>query len=299
MKIKKIISSAPLWCCMATGLFFTACEKPIIDESTEESVIVKSDQTANVVLRMSEFEQMGSSTRTATDIRQLCSRISVALFSEESKQLSLTQKAEDEDFGTIAFRVAEGTYRLVVIAHNGEGNATISSTEKVTFQNNKVTDTFYYSDDIVVTSEKQEYNLSLIRAVAKFKLTLSDETTPEGVTKFKFYYTGGSSTFSPATGFGCVNSKQTEIREVNEKGVYEIYTCPHTQEDVLTKLTVTALDANDNTIKERVFEDIPIVRNQITEYNGSFFDEMNGSTGNGSFVMTADPEWEATNTFSF
>ena len=27
-------------------------------------------------------------------------------------------------------------------------------------------------------------------------------------------------------------------------GVYEIYTLPHTEEDVLTKLTVTALDAN-------------------------------------------------------
>ncbi len=299
MKIKKIISSTPLWCCLTTIMFFTACEKPVINEDAEEAVTVKTDETANVILRMSDFEQIGLSTRTPTDIRQLCSRISVAIFSEGIKFISLSQKADDDNFGTIAFRVAEGTYRLVVIAHNGEGNATISSSEKVTFHNNKMTDTFYYYGNIEVTSEKQEYDLSLTRAVAKFKMTLTDKTIPEGVSQFKFYYTGGSSTFSPETGFGSVNSKQTEIRELNELGVYEIYTCPHTQEDVITKLTVSALDSSDNIIKERVFEDIPILRNQITEFNGNFFDEQSGNIGNGTFVMTADPEWEATNTFSF
>ena len=48
----------------------------------------------------------------------------------------------------------------MVIAHNGEGAATITSEEKVTFPNNKVTDTFYYYGDLVVTSEKQSYDLT-------------------------------------------------------------------------------------------------------------------------------------------
>ena len=153
----------------------------------------------------------------------------------------------------------------MVIAHNGEGSATITSTEKVTFPNNKVTDTFYYYGDLVVTSEVQSYDLTLTRAVAMFRLVLTDEEIPSTVTKFKFYYTGGSSTFSPSAGYGCVNSKQTEIRAVAD-GVttFDIYTLPHTEEDVLTKLTVTALDANDNTVKERVFENVPVTRNQIT-----------------------------------
>lgn len=97
-----------------------------------------------------------------------------------------------------------------------------------------------------------------------FRLVLTDEEIPGNVAKMKFYYTGGSSTFSPASGVGCVNSKQTEYRTVADDGVYEIYTMPHTEEDVLTKLTVTALDANDNIIKERIFEDVPVVRNQVT-----------------------------------
>ena len=102
-------------------------------------------------------------------------------------------------------------------------------------------------------------------------LVLTDDEIPSTVTKFKFYYKGGSSTFSPSAGYGCVNSKQTEIRTVAD-GVttFDIFTLPHTEEDVLTKLTVTALDANDNTVKERVFENVPVTRNQITRYTGSF-----------------------------
>ena len=75
-----------------------------------------------------------------------------------------------------------------------------------------------------------------------------------------------------AAGYGCVNPKQTEYRTVAPSlTVFDIYTLPHTEEKVLTKLTVTALDANDNTVKESTFENIPVTRNQITRYTGIFF----------------------------
>ncbi len=104
----------------------------------------------------------------------------------------------------------------------------------------------------------------LLFASALAVLGLTDDEIPSTMTKIKFYYTGGSSTFSPSAGYGCVNSKKTEIRPVADDGVYEIFTLPHAEEDVLTKLTVTALDANDNIVKERIFENIPVTRNQIT-----------------------------------
>ena len=70
--------------------------------------------------------------------------------------------------------------------------------------------------------------------------------------------------------------------------------------DVLTKLTVTALDANDNTIKERVFENVPVIRNQVTRYTGSFFGNGGGGeTGSGDFRMTADPDWDSVNGYKF
>ena len=295
---------------LLAAMLFVACEKLDFDSKTNEEV----PTDANVVLRFKQYDMeafgagSGSSaaTRAATDITELCSRLNIAIFDADgTKVKTVAQKEGDASYGTVALSLAAGTYKLVVIAHNCDGSATITSTEKVTFPNNKVTDTFYYYGDLVVTAEQQTYDLTLTRAVAMFRLVLTDENVPENVAKLKFYYVGGSSTFSPADGYGCVNSKQTELRTVpadSADGItFEIYTLPHTEEDVLTKLTVTALDANDNTIKERVFENVPVIRNQVTRYTGSFFGEGGGggSISSGSFHMTADPDWDSVNGYTF
>lgn len=274
----------------------SACEKPILDETTGGEMPTE----ANVILRFTQYEQENF-TRAATDVTELCSRLNIAIFDGDGTKVNtVAQKEGDTGYGTVALSLAAGTYKLVVMAHNCDGSATITSTEKVTFPNNKVTDTFYYYGDLVVSNEKQTYDLTLTRAVAMFRLVLTDEEVPDNVAKLKFYYTGGSSTFSPSAGYGIVQSKQTEVRTVNEDGIYEIYTLPHTEEDVLTKLTVTALDANDNTIRERVFENVPVIRNQVTRYTGSFFGEGGGGeTGSGDFHMTADPDWDSVNGYTF
>ena len=281
---------------IALALLVAACEKPVFDED------IVSMKEANVILHMTQYEQEWFGTRAATDITELCSRLNVAIFDADcTKVKTVAQKEGDTGYGTVALTLAAGTYQIVVIAHNGEGSATITSTEKVTFPNNKVTDTFYYYGDLVVTDSKQSYDLTLTRAVAMFRLVLTDDEIPSTVSKFKFYYTGGSSTFSPKDGYGCVNSKQTEIRTVVD-GVttFDIFTLPHTEDDVLTKLTVTALDANDNTVKERIFENIPVTRNQITRYTGSFFGSGgSGQTSDGTFRLTADPDWDSVNGYTF
>ena len=281
---------------IALALLVAACEKPVFDED------IVSMKEANVILHMTQYELESFGTRAATDITELCSRLNVAIFDADgTKVKTVAQKEGDAGYGTVALTLAAGTYQLVVIAHNGEGSATITSTEKVTFPNNKVTDTFYYYGDLVVTSEVQSYDLTLTRAVAMFRLVLTDEDIPSNVARLKFYYTGGSSTFSPSAGYGCVNSKQTEYRTIAPGlSVFDIYTLPHTEDDVLTKLTVTALDANDNTIKERVFENVPVTRNQITRYTGSFFGNGgSGGSSDGTFRLTADPDWDSVNGYTF
>ena len=273
-----------------------ACEKPVFNETTGKEI--PSD--TNVILHFTQYQQEAF-TRSATDITNLCSRLNIAIFDAEgTKVKTVAQKEGDASYGTVALSLAAGTYRLVVIAHNCDGSATITSTEKVTFPNNKVTDTFYYYGDLVVGTEKQSYDLTLTRAVAMFRMVLTDESVPSNVAKLKFYYLGGSSTFSPKDGYGCVNSKQTEIRSIANDGVYEIFTLPHTEEDVLTKLTVTALDANDDVIMERTFQNIPITRNQVTRYTGSFFGSGGtGDTGSGTFRLTAEPEWDDIKSYTF
>ena len=277
-------------------LLAASCEKAVVDGIDDDT-----PKDANVILHMRLYDQTDF-TRAATDITQLCSRLSVVVFDTDgTKVKTVAQKKDEASFGTVAMSLASGTYQLVIIAHNGDGSATITSTDKVTFPNNKVTDTFYYYGSLEVTDNTQSHDLKLTRAVAMFRLILTDKEIPSNVTQMKFYYLGGSSTFSPSSGYGNVNSKQTEIRPVGP-GVttFEVFTMPHTENDVLTKITVTALDANDNTVHERVFEDVPITRNQVTSYTGKFFDSGNGNQqSNGNFRLTADPEWDNINSYSY
>ena len=159
------------------ALLVASCEKPILDEH----FVTKNE--ANVILHMTQFEQTAfdsnsnrAATRAATDITDLCTRLNIAIFDADgTKVKTVAQKDTDSDFGTVALILTAGTYQLVVIAHCCDGSATITSTEKVTFPSNKVTDTFYYYGDLVVTDSQQSYDLTLTRAVAMFRLVLTDE----------------------------------------------------------------------------------------------------------------------------
>ena len=286
------------------AILATACEKPIFDEETA----TKSghEQNANVTLRFSTYEQQPF-TRAAEPLTEQTARLSVAIFnSEGTKVKNVNQTRSDADFGQVSMTLAEGTYRIVAIAHNGEGNATITNPEKVTFPNNKMTDTFSYCGTLAVLgSSPTEEDIELHRVVAMLRLTLSGQL-PDDIARLKFYYTGGSSTLNPTTGYGCVNSKQTEYRYTTDEQdmpvtVYELYTAPHELNDVL-KLTITALSADGTTISEQVMENIPVTRNKITTWTGNLFGSgtgTGGTTQQGGIGITLDTEWDGTITYTF
>ena len=243
----------------------TSCEKPFINEK------ISADEV-RVVFHVVSFSQ---TPLTTSNVRQVpvrideaCSRLSFAIYDGNTKVKSVNQTKGSNDFGTLSLVLPKGNYRLVAIAHNGTGAATISSPDKITFPNNKCTDTFYICEDFSV-SDNSEFDLTLKRAVAMFRFVVED-AFPENIHQMKVYYTGGSSTFDATTGYGCVNSKQTEYREIsdemgNNEKQFDLFTFPHAEEDTL-KMTITALSSTDVTIKERNFTSIPVKKNYITQY---------------------------------
>ena len=305
--MKTVRSFLPSLCalCLLCALCVTcvSCEKAVFDE---EPTI---DSDANVIVRVSSLEQIpfttnSSDTRAQQDITELCTRLNFVIFdSQGNKVKNLAQKASDSSFGTASFSLSEGSYQLVIIAHNSDGTATVTAADKITFPNNIVTDTFYYYGTLTVGSGQQTYDLQLRRVVSMFRLALTSPLS-SSVHKLKFYYTGGSSTFSAVSGYGCVQSRQTvTITVENGQQTFDVYTFPHEESDVL-KMTITALDAQDNAIDEQVFEEVPVTRNQITRYTGSLFGNSSGGGSEGdsntsNIRMTADGEWAATNDRQF
>ena len=270
------------------AIVLAGCEKVVIEDAAG---LAKSEQ--NVVLKVTAGDR---TTRGDVALSDVCGRLSVAVFDTDgTKVKTVAQSVSDAGFGTVPLAIMPGTYTIVAVAHNGTGAATITSGEKVTFPNNKVTDTFYYYGQVTATKERQDVAVTLKRNVAMLRFRLTGESLRTDIAQLKFYYLGGSSTFSPRDGFGCVNSKQTEYRAWSDDGVYELYTMPHSTEDVLTKVTVTAYDAGDNVLGECMIENVPVAMNKITDCIGSF----SGGGGSVGVQLSVDPEWAGIIDFTF
>lgn len=270
------------------AIVLAGCEKAVIEDAAG---LAQSEQ--NVVLKMTAGDR---TTRGDVALSDVCGRLSVAVFDADgTKVKTVAQSVSDAGFGTVALAIMPGTYTIVAIAHNGTGAAMITSGEKVTFPNNKVTDTFYYYGQVTATKERQDVAVTLKRNVAMLRLMLTGESLRTDIAQLKFFYLGGSSTFSPRDGFGCVNSKQTEYRAWSDDGVYELYTMPHTTDDVLTKVTVTAYDAGDNEVGAAELVNIPVTVNRVTNYAGDVF--SGGGAVNAE--LKVDPAWAGVDDYTF
>lgn len=327
MKKKTYVWLASLLLMLVATL--TSCEKFALDDSGTNS----HDANANVIIHASVAKKShqsnnsflkNNSTRTRSGegdfgdeededgieegdeevegkpLEDYCSRLSIAIFDGEEKVKTLNLKAED-GYDDIGINLDAGKYRMVAIGHNGSGNCTISSPEKVKFYKNKMTDTFfYYGTFNVIDGEDTDDYILLNRAVAQFKVHITDATIPAEAHSIKFYYTGGSSTLDAVTGYGCVQSRQTESFKLQEgKRDYSVYTFPR-EENKGLKMTINILDADAQSIKEYSKEGVPVKRNNITQTNISIKDhtisdpdqkEDDGS-GKGNLGFTVNPDWE-------
>ncbi len=267
-----------------------------IDTIPDKEEVKGSIKVSFNVLNFERLPFDVNASRAAVEVKEVCSRLSFAIFKGEDKISSKHQESDQEGFGAYTASLTAGTYRLVVIGHSGSGSATITLPTEIKFPNNKLTDTFYYCTDFTL-SENTQFDITLKRAVAMFRLVIKD-VIPQGVEQIKFYYTGGSSTLNAVTGRGCVNSRQTEYRTITDEMVkkssqFDIYTFPHEENDVL-KIEITALGNGETELYKKEFTEVPVTLNTITQYSGNFFNGNGGDSqlSNGSFSFKAESEWQ-------
>ena len=278
-----------------------SCSETLIDRE-------ENDGTVKLTLKVASMDQVPFSkvvncmTRGGSSPVGICTKINFAVYSYQDDVLTKKQENQDfgsDGFGSASFNLEEGTYKIVVIAHGGDGNPTMTDPAKISFNNKsglRITDTFLYSADVDITSDTHELELDLKRVVAMFQLKLDDENLPNGVSQLRFEYNGGSSTIDPVSGLGCVNSKQTETIEC-QPGVMEfgIYTFVRGDSNAL-KIKVSALNSLGEVIKEQEFQNVPVTCNYITRYTGKLFkNEILASL----FNVTLNTEWAGTNDYAF
>lgn len=293
MKLFRIISI------LLVCLSLTACEKVTLDEllgdDKQEENGGKNETTgdASVKIKVRSIESLAYNGQTKaagdTPLEDVCSRVTVALYQNGERIYYKNQKSSDSGYGTVNFSVPNGEYSLLVLGYSNKDAATTTDLQKISF-NGKVTDTFRYFENINIQPGNNNLDITLKRIVGMFRLVIEDQI-PENVKQLKFYYTGGSSTLDGQSGYGCVNSKQTEYRDVTgSETSFDVYTFPH-QEVQPMKFTVTATDANGNTVCEKEFQNVSVTTNHITVYTGNFFNGTESSKETTANIKV-DTSWD-------
>jgi len=283
-----------IFACMVallTMIGIAACVNTITEEEEQQNTTSKADgKEITFVVSNLEKTAVDADTRAEVSISQLCTNITLALYQGSTRVMKIDQDTDDTHFGQFSTQLPYGSYTLICLAHSSEGNATTTNPEKISFPSSYVTDTFLYCEEIEITEESAPIqSLSLKRAVAKFEICMTDEI-PENVSQLEIRYTGGSATVNALTGRGATNSRQHEEFEVtpgSSPNEFGVYTFLFDEEGVL-KITITAYDEEGNDVYSRVFEGVPMMRNNITRYQGKFFGKAFDGT------ITADSTWTHT-----
>lgn len=274
---------------LLSAIVLASCEKAIIDfaEDTAKGNLIVSAHV-NDQVSMGPWQ----STKSTRPLSELCTRISYVLYQEGKRVKYVNQKQGDETFGSARISVPPGQYGLLIIGHSGASSATTTNLSKITFSS-KVTDTFANYQEIDLTDEPQSVNTLLTRTVAMVRLNITGDI-PGYASMLKFYYTGGSSSLDGVSLRGCVDSRQTEYREVSTtQKTYDIFTFPHETDDML-QITITAYDAEGNEVMARQFSDVPVSVNRITNISCDYFDESSGAFVSVSATTMADDTWAGT-----
>ena len=271
-----------------TVIALTACEKPIMPEDAGGGNV-----TLTFTANNSDITRAAS-----TNLSAYFTKLNVQVFDAWGEKVFATMKTQtkdDADFGSLTCQLEAGTYTVVAVGHSSIKSATIKSPQMVQFtaaDGEKLTDTFCACQQIEVGNDalQQTFQMQRMTAMVQFKLT--DENIPESFARMVIGYTGGSANFNPTTSQGTTKSTQSESRPAVSSQVYQVYTFPYLSDAGVLKMTLTAYDAQGNTLRQRVFDAVPVTRNRITTYTGQFFDGTEGNFTQSAFGFTVNGDWD-------
>lgn len=263
----------------------SACSKPVEEEPVIEA---KSHIRVNVSPFYFQVEDMGT---TRTDLSEVSTRLSFAVFDEKGNLVEsvVHHEVTDETFGVVEMDLHPGVYQLVAVAHNGDDNASISSTTSIVLPGTRLTDTFSSIQELTVESNKEyEFTMNLPRVTSAFAFRLAD-TPPANFKEIQVVLnTGGSIPasleFNPTTGLASNNWKFTcTIPAEKFKEETPIYFIKLFEQTVVN-IEATAYDEEGEVIISHTISNVSLVPGKKTTATGYFFK----SSGSGSFTVIGD-----------
>ena len=287
-----------LWAVAAALIVAASCEKPIISDSDA------TDEHGNPV------EQVDADVKKFTftlkgDFSTDWKPVTRGYLQADGKDLTdvwvldymgntLVQQIHQtdntaEDFGKPVLNLKYGSHHIYFIASRGQGAQLDTDAKTITFS--KVLDTFYKDYEVsVASSSNGNRAVTLDRMVTRLRLTITDavsvETSTISITPDTRYYG-----LDYLTGDPCEPKTEATILTIpdTDKGKtgIQLNLFGFSQADEWkTDVTITALNADNQTISSVKLMDVPFKANRITEYSGPLF----GSEG--AMSMSLNSTWD-------
>lgn len=285
---------------MLVPAIMAGCDSANVADSTDNC----ADSTATVTLAVSSFDLVPFSEyfatgRAAVSARELCSKLTFVLQSDNVLVGKINQQLSEQSFGTTSVTLDPGTYRLTTIGYSNTAYANVDNLQQVTFAGNHIGDTFWAVQDFTVGRGETKVNIELSRIAACVRLQLTDASIPTSLKLFRCYCSGGGASLNALTGYGATEGYQTEDVTLTDDNSIEIYTLPLGSQSSMD-ITIQARDSKGQILAERAFHNVPVKPNYVTTYKGEFFkDDSDDEDTDMSITVKGNVDWAGNMTYTF
>lgn len=255
------------------ALFFTSCEKIVVEDLDESSS--SADETTTGINISCDIED-AYQTRAAVSAKDQVTRIAWALMKTDGTIVSQgEQTSESTSFGKLSINCDAGSYKLLVFGHKAASACTVEDGGLIALPDNKCTDAFYTLQEVTVKKNKrQSLSCTLDRCVAKFHLESTD-VMPNNVTGIRFTFENTSIKFNSILGKGEAAKSYSRIVAIDDTRHGKVFNCnlycfmPEAEANIGLKFEFT--DESGNTIFLDSFKNVPMKINHVTTYTGAVF----------------------------
>lgn len=256
--------------CVAVAMLLSSCVNSISDNEPE--AVPTCMLTINVGQLVSQIPMPG--TRAAITLADNTKAITVWAVGDDGQvKQTVNQSSTESGYGSISMELPIDDYTIVAVAHNGSQASYASGI--ISFEDNKVTDTFIGNADVSVSSTAPaSTSITLSRRVAKLTVRM-DDALPANVKQAKATISGYSPKFDLANDRGTAAEKLVRTFDLTGRDgqtaiATTIYTFlpsdPHT-----TSLTYTVTDTSDAVLYTGTFPSLSLVECTQTLVFGTFF----------------------------
>ena len=268
---------------MAAAAMLLSCEK-------EETLTVKvnepkdSLQAKTITFTFGEIMQQPMTRGTLAE----ASITDLWVFDYMGEKLKQTvhQSSTDDGFGSVAVKAETGDHSFCFVASRGTG-ATVSG-GAIAWE--KPSDTFWAKTTLTITpTTATSQSVELQRVATKLKITITDEV-PAALSKLTITADSWHSGINAITGEPTAAAARTSTISVpasyiGTTGQLVASIFGICGDDYTTDVSVTASDANSQTIASVALDDVPMKKNTTTSYSGPLF------TRQPTFSMTVADSW--------